>query len=63
MENYKLGDAPLKFDKAVAYLDHHTRDNLKDDSDINRHLRKLNTVGNVIIREFGMCTPEVSFEN
>ena len=59
VENLKLGDTTFKFDKEVVYLDHHICDNLKDDWDIKRLLRKLNTVGNVILRKFGMCTPEV----
>ena len=57
--NFKLRDTPLKLDKEVVYLGHHKCVNLKDDSDINRRLRKLHTVGKVIIRKFGICTPEV----
>ena len=59
VENFKLGVTRLKIDEEAVYLGHRICDNLEEDSDFNRYLRKLNNVGNVIIRKFDMCTPVV----
>ena len=57
-----LGTASLKFVVEAVYLGHNISYNLKDDSDANKQVKKLNTIGNVLIRKFASCSKKVKCE-
>ena len=51
-----LGTDSLEFVVEAVYLGHNKSSNLKDDSDVYKQAKKLNTVGNVLIRKFASCS-------
>ena len=51
-----LGTASLNFVVEAVYLGHNISSNLKGDSDVYKHSKKLNTIGNVLIRKFAICS-------
>ena len=57
-----LDTASLKFVVGAVYLGHNIRSNLFDDSDVYEQAKKLNTIGNVLIREFASCSVKVKCE-
>lgn len=57
-----LGTASIEFGDEAIYLGHHISHNLKDDSDIYKQIKKMNTVGNVLIRKMATCTDKVKCE-
>ena len=57
-----LGTASLKFVVEAVYLGDKISSNLKDDSDVYKQVKKLNTIGNVLIRKFASCSEKVKCE-
>ena len=57
-----LGTASLKFVVEAVYLGHNISCNLKDDSDVYKQVKKLNTIGNVLLCEFASCSEKVKCE-
>ena len=55
MSPLTLGGVPIQF----VYLGHVVNTNLKDDADIYKQVKKLNTIGNVMIRKFDSCSLNV----
>ena len=46
----------------AVYLGHNISSNLKDDSDVYKQVKKLNTIGNVLIRNFASCSEKLKCE-
>ena len=46
----------------AVYLGLHLSSDLKDDSDVYKRVKKLNTIGNVLIRNFASCSEKVKCE-
>lgn len=44
--------------KETKYLGHYISDDLSDDLDVNRQIRKLYIQGNTLARKFSTCTPD-----
>ena len=59
LDQFKMGTVLLSVTEEVKYLGHLIRLSFKDNNDI---LRKLNIIGNVLIRRFGGCSREVKRE-
>ena len=57
-----LGTASLKLAVETVYLGHIISSNLKDDSDVYKQVKKFNTIGNVLIRNFASCSEKVKYE-
>ena len=59
MPNFKMcGETVKEIDK-TKYLGHIVSNDLSDDADIGRQIRKLYAQGNAILRKFHMCTWDV----
>ena len=56
---FVLNGQRLSFSTQVTYLGHIINTDLKDDLDIFRQVKKLNVIGNVIIRRFQNCSEAV----
>ena len=46
-DNFVLNNVQLQYVDEFKYLGHEKANNLKDNDDINKQLRKLNTIGNI----------------
>ncbi len=57
--DFKLCDNILKICSEAKYLGHMFTDNAMDDDDIMRQRRKLYARGNMLVRKFHMCSPDV----
>ena len=57
-----LGTASLKFVVEAVYLGHHISSNLKDDYDVYKKVKNLNTNRNVLIRKIASCYEKVKCE-
>ena len=57
-----LNDRSLEFVDKYNYLGHNLCTDLSDDIDVGEKLRKLYTVGNVLIRKFKFCYDNVKCE-
>ena len=57
-----LGTVSLKFVFEAVYFVHITSSNFKDVSDVYKQVKKLNTIGNVLIRNFSSCSEKVKCE-
>ena len=57
-----LGTASLKFAVETVYVGHIISSNLKENSDVYKQIKKLNTIGNVLIRDFASCSEKVKCE-
>ena len=56
---FRLSGEILQVCRETKYLGHYFTDDLKDDKDIARQRRKLYGQGNMLMRKFHMCTPDV----
>ena len=56
---FKLCTETLKVCSETKYLGHFFTDDLMDDVDVMRQCRKLYAQGNMLLRKFYMCTPDV----
>ena len=59
MPKFHLNGNFLPVVKSFKYLGHYISDDLRDDLDIQRQCRQLYRQGNMLIRRFNHCTPEV----
>ena len=57
-----LGKASLKFVVEAVYLWHIISSNLKDVSVVYKHVKKLKTIRNVLIRNIAGCSEKVKCE-
>ena len=55
-----LCGAKLNVCTEVMYLGHFFTEDLSDDKDISRQCRKLYAQGNMLVRKFHMCSPDVN---
>ena len=58
-DNFVLNNLWLQYVDKFKYLGHEIANNLEYDGDINKQLRKLNTVGNADIRKFASCIEQI----
>ena len=56
---FRLCGEVLKVCSETKYLGHFFSDDIRDDRDVLRQCRKLYAQGNMLLRKFHMCTPDV----
>ena len=56
---FQLNSNELDFIKEVKYLGHTIHETLNDEGDIRNQWKNFDTVGNVIIRKFSLCSDHV----
>ena len=54
--NFNLSGEVIAEVYKIQYLGHYITNDLFDDDDIKRQVRKLYALGNVILRKFHMCS-------
>ena len=54
-----LGTASLTFVIEAVYLGRIVSSNLKDDSDVYKQVKNLETIGNVLTHNFASCSKKV----
>ena len=59
VEKFCLSGTTVEFVEDFTYLGHMITCDLRDELDMEKQLRKFNTIGNVIIRKFGQCDDAV----
>ena len=60
--NSVLSGTQLEYVDSFPYLGHLITNNRCDNADISKQLRKLNAVGNQLIRKFNFCTMDVTVQ-
>ena len=62
IDEIALSTASLKLIEEAVYLGHIISSNRKDCSDVNKQVKKVNTIRNVMICEFASCSENVTCE-